>query len=304
MSSDDGINYFISNPNAGKPFGADYLDGNPAVPVDPKNMITEDPVTGRVITVVMPKPQRSYDGFTLKATKQFSQSWLAQMSYTYSSLRGNYNGVFRPEDNQFDPGITSDYDLPSLMANRTGYLSADTPHTFKMFGAYSFKVSPKMNLTASGAFTALSGAAQNALGAHPAYGSSQAFIVQRGSAGRSPWQTTLDVGGRFEYTITPPYAIKVSLDVFNVLNSQEIVNFDEDYTFDSVQPIVNLKCDSTAVGSKNPIAKLQSDCPDVAHLKTLDGTPVTPNPNFGKPAATATSYQTPLALRIGLALTF
>jgi hypothetical protein len=183
-------------------------------------------------------------------------------------------------------------------------MSADTPHTFKMFGAYSFKVSPKMNLTASGAFTTLSGAAQNALGAHPAYGSSQAFIVQRGSAGRSPWQTTLDVGGRFEYTITPPYAIKVSLDVFNVLNSQEIVNFDEDYTFDSVQPIVNLKCDSTAVGSKNPIAKLQSDCPDVAHLKTLDGTPVTPNPNFGKPAATATSYQTPLALRIGLALTF
>jgi hypothetical protein len=36
--------------------------------------------------------------------------------------------------------------------------------------------------------------------------------------------------------------------VFNVLNSQEIVNFDEDYTFDSVQPIANVKCDSSAVG--------------------------------------------------------
>jgi hypothetical protein len=286
---------------------ADYKDpiGHPVNPtVDPKNMETNDPVTGRLITVVMPAPERSYDAVTLKASKAFSQNWLAQVSYTISSLRGNYNGVFRPEDGQFDPGITADYDLPSLMANRTGYLSAHTPHIFKAFGAYNFKLSPKMNLTASGTFNAAAGAYQNALGAHPDYGVSQAFIVQRGAAGRLPWTTRLDLGGRFEYTITPPYAIKVSLDIFNVLNSQDVVNYDEDYTYDAVQPIAGIQCDTKAVGSKDPIGTLQKDCPQVSYLKTTDGLDVTPNPNFGKPAAGSASYQVPLTLRVGLALTF
>ncbi len=36
------------------------------------------------------------------------------MSYTWSDLRGNYPGLFRPETGQLDPNINADFDLISL----------------------------------------------------------------------------------------------------------------------------------------------------------------------------------------------
>jgi len=92
--------------------------------------------------------------------------------------------------------------------------------------------------------------------------------------------------------------------VFNVLNSQDVLQIDSNYTFDTVQPIANLKCDSSAAGSKNPEAKLKADCPELNYLKTVEGRPVIVNPNFGKAVAATASYQAPLSLRVGLALTF
>jgi hypothetical protein len=307
MSDNDGNTYFITNPGQNKPFEATYYPGYASsftLTKDPKEVQALDTFTRRTVSVKMPKPVRDYDGVTLKVTKNFSQNWLAQASYTYSVLTGNVAGVFDPVTGQLDPGINAEYDLATLMSNKTGRLPADRPHTFKLYGAYNFKVSPKMNLTASGAFTAQSGIPVGANGTHPLYGNGYAYIVQRGGAGRTPFTTNLDVGARFDYTITPPYAVRLSVDVFNVLNSQEITAIDNNYTFDSVQPIANIKCDASAAGSKNPAAKLQSSCPDLQYLKTVDGRPVTVNPNYGRAVAATTSYQAPLSLRIGLALSF
>ena len=307
MSDNDGNSYFISNPGQNKPFEATYYPGYASsftLTKNPKEVEAFDNFTRRTVTVQMPKPVRDYDGFTLKVTKNFSQNWLAQASYTYSALSGNVAGVFDPITGQLDPGINAEYDLATLMSNKTGRLPADRPHQFKLYGAYNFKLSPKMNLTASGAFTAISGTPVGANGTHPLYGNGYAYIVQRGGAGRTAFLTNLDVGGRFEYTITPPYAVKLSVDIFNVLNSQEITNIDTNYTFDSVQPIANIKCDTSAAGAKDPAAKLKSACPDIAYLKTVDGRPVTVNPNYGKAVAATASYQAPLSLRVGLALTF
>ena len=307
MSDNDGNTYFISNPGQNKPFAATYYPGYASsftVTKNPKEVSALDNFTRREITVKMPAPVRDYDGFTLKVTKNFSQNWLAQASYTYSNLTGNVAGVFDPVTGQLDPGINAEYDLATLMANKTGRLPGDRPHVFKLFGAYNFKLSPKMSLTTSAAFNAQSGIPVGANGAHPLYGSGYAYLVQRGGAGRTPFTTNLDVGGRFEYTITPPYAVKVSVDVFNVLNSQDITAIDNNYTFDAVQPIGNVKCDVAAAGSSNPIGKLQSSCPQLAYLKTVDGRPVNVNPNWGRAVAATASYQAPLSLRIGLALTF
>lgn len=299
MSFDDGNHYYITNPGKRDPFTSD------GTTYSSKQVTSVDPFSGAEVLVNMPTPQRAYDGVTLKVTKNFSNNWLAQASYTYSQLRGNYAGVFRVEDGQLDPGISAEYDLATLMANRKGYLPGDSPHQIKLFGAYTWNFGPKMNLTASGAYNGLSGTPVNALGRHPLYGNGQAFIVQRGMAGRTPFTNRVDLGGRFEYVITPPYAVRLSLDVFNVFNSEEIVNIDENYTFDSVQPIVGAQCSSkNAVSKSNPIAALAKDCPQVAYLKTTDGRPVTVNPNFGKAEAVSSAFQEPLYFRVGVALTF
>jgi hypothetical protein len=298
MSSDDGITYFIANPGYSKPFTANGVTYNS------KQVDTYDSGTGRTVTVNFPSPQRSYDGFTLFLRKNFSRNWQAAASYTYSSLRGNLAGPFRPETGQLDPGVTSEYDLASLTANRNGYLPGDVPHQVKLYGSYTFNVNPRFNATVGGAYTGLSGNPANALGAHDIYGPGESFVLQRGSAGRSPFIHRVDLRGGLEYIVKPPYAVHFSLDVFNLLNSQEIASLDENYTFNAVQPISGLKCTSSAAGSSNPVAQLQSDCPDIQFLKRNNGRIADVNPNWGRAAATTTAFQAPLSVRFGVALSF
>jgi hypothetical protein len=302
MSSNDGGSYFIGNPSKDR----NIPDPNSETGFSNSKFVeTIDPATGRLLRIEFPEPERSYDGVTLKATKLFSQNWLAQASYTYSVLRGNYPGPFRPETNQLDPGITSEYDLASLTANRNGYLPGDQRHQLKLYGAYSWNFGPRFNVTASGAYTGFSGTPVNALGAHPDYGPSEAFILPRGQAGRTPFVHNVDLGGSLQYVVKPPYAVKFGVDVFNVFNTQEILEYDQDYTFDSIAPIAGINCETEAAGKANPAVALQSACPELQYLKTVDGHPVTVNPNWGKQGRSATtSIQAPLSLRLSLALTF
>ena len=43
-----------------------------------------------------PNAKRTYDAVTILFSKNFSDLWLAQVSYTWSQLRGNYDGLFNP----------------------------------------------------------------------------------------------------------------------------------------------------------------------------------------------------------------
>lgn len=298
MSVDDGNTYFIANPGESKPF-TDTQTGNPVVQ-NPQRATTLDPLTNSNIEVVFPKAKRRYDGFTFEMRKSFSSSWLTQVSYTYSSLRGNYAGNIRPETGQLNPNINSDFDLASLLTNREGPLPGDVPHQFKLFGARVFKMTSALSLTAGAALTARSGVPISFLGAHPIYGSGEAFILPRGTAGRTPFVTKLDLRGQLEYTIRAPYTVRATVDVFNVLNSQETLSMDQNYTFDSVQAIPGSCRSFNSVDSSNPVATAQANCPDLKYLTTTDGRPATVNKNFGR----ATSYQAPLSVRFGLAMSF
>jgi Carboxypeptidase regulatory-like domain len=295
MSVDDGTNYAIANPGAGKPFPAN------GGTFDPTTAVSVDPITGRTFTTPFPKPVRSYDGFTFLVRKNFSNNWLAQASYTYSSLRGNYPGFFRPETGQLDPGITSMFDLASLLANQSGPLPGDQPHSFKAYGSYTFDFGPRLQVSAGAALRVTSGIPVNYLIAHPSYGPGEGYGLPRGSAGRTGTVTNFDLKGGLAYTITPPYQIKFTVDLFNILNQQTATAVDENWTFDSTQPIVNGQCGRrNAAGKANPIGAALSDCPSLAYMRTTDGLPVTINTNFARP----TAYQLPLSVRFGLELTF
>jgi hypothetical protein len=295
MSVDDGNTYAIANPGAGKPFPAN------GGTFDPTTAVSVDPVTGRTFTTPFPKPVRSYDGFSVILKKNFSSNWLASVSYTYSSLRGNYPGYFRPETGQLDPGITSMFDLASLLANQTGPLPGDMPHSLKLYGSYAFDFGPRLQASAGTALRVTSGTPVNYLIAHPDYGPGEGYGLPRGSAGRTPTLTNFDLKGGLAYTFTPPYQVKFTVDVFNILNAQKATALDENWTTDSAQPIVNGQCGSRNAATKsNPTAAALTDCPSLAYMRTTDGLPVTINTNFAKP----TSYQTPLAVRLGLELTF
>ncbi len=304
MSSDDGENYYIGNPGYGSDFTVN-AGTDDEVTYSPKNVLTVDPATGRDLVISFPKPERSYDGFTVFARKNFSKGWLASVAYTYSYLRGNLAGPFRTETGQLDPGITSEYDLASLMGNRFGLLPGDQTHAVKVYGAYTYAFGPRFNATAGAAYTGASGNPISALAGHDIYGPSESFVLPRGMAGRSPWINQVDLRGALEYVIKPPYALKVSLDLFNIFNTQDIRITDEDYTFDAVQPISGINCkDTDASNAAVPYLALQNDCPDLKYLKTVDGRPVTVNRNWGRAAPGTTSFQVPISMRLGVALSF
>jgi hypothetical protein len=293
------VGYFFSNPGTGAPFscGPDGLVCDPKVASG-----VVDPVTGRTYAATWPKPRRDFDALTLSARKNYSNRWQLQGSYTWSSLTGNYAGLATPDNRlPLSPNTSEYYDNPSNIGNVDGPLPGDATHQFKAFGSYAFDLGTRLSFTAGGAFRAMSGTPVSYLGADAYYSPGVTFILPRGSAGRTPLRSRLDLSGRLQYVVSPPYAIRFLVDVINAWNSEQAASLDQNWTWDPVQSAVGGQCHArNGASGSNPIGKALADCPGLGYLRTMDGLPVTINQNFGRP----TSYQLPVSVRLGLELIF
>ena len=254
--------------------GQTYIVTNPGEPGKPGYQTIIPP------GFFFPRPRRIYDGVTLSVRKSFSQNYLVSASWTYSSLRGNFPGLFNRDS--LDPNAGSEFDLAPLMLNRDGRLPADVANSFKLDAGCVVELSSRTRLQVGGNLRAQQGQPINYLGADPLYGPSEVFVLPRGSGGRLPWLWQIDVRTAATYRLTGPYEATLSLDIFNLTNNRAAIAVDEDYTFDPVSPIVG--------GSVR----------DLPNLKTVSGARVTVNPSYGKP----TAYQLPLSGRIGVRLSF
>jgi hypothetical protein len=271
MSRDEATTYFIGNPGYG---------------------VAQD----------FPKAERTYDSFMVYFQKAFSNQWLAQVNYTLSWNRGNLAGLFRPETGQLDPNINSDFDLRSLLPNRTGDLPGDRRHVIKAFGAKEFTLPGNVTINLGLGYTGRSGTPLNVLGSHPIYGGAEVFIVPRGSAGRTPWVHSIDsnltVGMRFNKDT----AVTVGLDVFNLFNFQQVTGYDQNFTTSDVLPVPNGTVSALPKpNDPSPTTGQTTNCPNP--MRASDGTcfdPVNINPNYNNP----TAYQQPRQIRINARVTF
>ncbi len=175
------------------------------------------------------------------------------------------------------------------MANRYGNLGLDRPHNLKIDGFYQFDLKKAGVLTAGASFRAISGIAHNALAAHPTYGTNESYLLPRGAFARSPVTTTFDLQLGYGYKINKNTLAEGFIRVFNLFDSQEELDVDEAYTFDSAVPIVG------------------GTAEDLKHLKAIDpgtgadsATTVTPNKNFNN----LDSRQSPRSIQLGFRLTF
>ncbi len=266
MSRDDGATYFLGNPGSG--FASEF-----------------------------PTPERTYNAVTVAANRTFSDGWLAQVSYTWSRLYGNYPGLFRPETGQLDPNILSDFDLISLLDNRAGLLPYDRTHSFKAFGAKEFNISKELSASLGLSYRGNSGGPISYLGGHVDYGEGEGFVLPRGIGGRTPWYNVIDSNVGVNYRLGKDNTVSFTLDVFNIFNFQTATSVDENYTYKAVLPIKNgTEADLTPDASGN-IEKLRvvTDEGDRAFNVADDK-----NKNFGKP----TQYQAPRQIRFGIRYTF
>jgi outer membrane receptor protein involved in Fe transport len=246
-SFDDGDTYFIFNPGRNEPGTTEA------------NACAGDPGTGR-IPRCFGRAQRFYRAVEFTATKRFTNNWQMIASYVYSSLTGNYEGLFRNDNGQSDPNITSLFDLQSLLDNTYGRLPNDRPHQFKFNGSYR----TPFKLLISGNFYVQSGTPFNQLIPHPIYGNNEGFGVQRGTATvpvvtavqtgfpnvvdsigthRTPTTMNLDLGVYYPIKVGEGKELRLTGDWFNVFNSQRALTLDQTFSINSgvtgVPPVVN-----------------------------------------------------------------
>jgi outer membrane receptor protein involved in Fe transport len=241
-SFDDGNNYFIFNPGRNQPGSTEFL-------------ACHDPAIG-----CFGPARRYYRALELTATKRFSNNYQLIASYVYSSLIGNYEGLFRNDNGQSDPNITSLFDLVSLLPNTYGRLPNDRPHQLKFDGSYRWS----FGLLTSASFRAQSGIPFSALIPHPVYGNNEGFEVPRGTAiiplvpnsdpafpnvvnsvgsNRTPTTFNLDLGAYYPIQFSENRQLRFQVDWFNVTNAQRAITLDQTLRINSgisgVAPIDN-----------------------------------------------------------------
>jgi outer membrane receptor protein involved in Fe transport len=265
-SFDQGVNYFLFNP--GRRVGQDVT--------------TEDRACN-VFSACFGPARRYYRALEFTAQKRFTNNYQFIASYVYSSLIGNYEGLFRNDNGQSDPNITSLFDLVSLLNGLYGRLPNDRPHQFKFDGSYR----TPFKLMISGSFRAQSGIPFNSLVPDVDYGDNEGFGVPRGTAivpatapspsgfpnvvdsigsNRTPTTWNLDLGAYYPINFGEDRQLRFQLDWFNVFNNQRAIRLDETFS----------------IGSG------------------VNGVPDVPNPFFGSGRV----FQFPSALRLGAKFSF
>lgn len=182
------------------------------------------------------KPIRRYNAIELELIKRLSHHWLADVNFKWGNLFGNYEGAYRNDNGQSDPGISSLFDFTpgalGLLGDQftPGPLSTDRRVVGNIFLSYNISsdtrfVSGLKGLTVGMGAHGQSGIPLSYLGDHPIYlNQGEVPIGGRGAAGRSPATSQLDF--HLDYPVPlghhfgEVYHLKLAMDMFNVTNSQ------------------------------------------------------------------------------------
>jgi hypothetical protein len=275
----------LANPGTGSVSQArlQQLEQNAAQNPTPQNQKALDDAVMQAYIADQPKPTRTYKAVQFQVAKRFVRRLFVMGSYTYSSLRGNYPGLYAADNDQRDPNMSTQYDWRGIMANRYGPLPNDRPHLIRLDGYYVFTLGGS-NLTTGLGFVGRSGQPRSALGRFSGSGELDSFIVPRGSMGRTPFVTQCDIHLGYRRPLGPKMSVEAFVDVFNVLNQRAVLAQDQEYTVDRVKPLAKGQDITTLVAtdaSGNPM-------------------PATKNPNYLMP----TAYQAPIAGRLGVRVFF
>ncbi|WP_243295108.1 TonB-dependent receptor [Geothrix mesophila] len=227
-----------------------YFIGNPGENTDVIASMAAaiDPTLGNSITPTAswPKPKRDYWAFEFEATKN-AKNWMAFFNLRLSRLEGNYEGLFRNDNGQSDPNITSLFDFSLEYMKK--YETPGNPdyHPRGLTGDEAFASGPLPNdrtVVANGGFTYQwdfgfslttlvkfqTGTPLNKLYGLIDYDNSGELAAGgRGSMGRTPNTLNFDLSGQYVWKLANKHQISARIDVFNLWNVHKPVTYDQDY---------------------------------------------------------------------------
>jgi outer membrane receptor protein involved in Fe transport len=201
-------------------------------------------------------PVHNYDAVELVFNRRLAKNWSMIASYRWSKLEGNFEGFYRDDNGQSDPGITSLYDFPTndpsyvgigtpqfgyegdiRFLGDVGTLPLDRPHLFKVFSNYMVG----NNLSFGVGFSIGSGTPLTGFAANPQYSNGGEIPTTPRGAGflttdgltsaeeqRGPIVSQLDL--QVSYGINfgkGGQRLTLLADGFNVLNRRAPLGFDQ-----------------------------------------------------------------------------
>jgi hypothetical protein len=196
-------------------------------------------------------PIHDYHAVELTVDRRLSDNWSMVGNYRWSRLHGTFEGFYRDDNGQSDPGITSLYDFPTddpsytaigvpqfgyrgdirfLGALGEGPLPLDRTHNFKLFSNYLMDNGIGVGV----GFTANSGTPLTALAANPWYTNGGeipetprggGFDTTDGFKERTPAEVQLDLQGSYTFNFLGDRRITLLADAFNVLNLRRTTQY-------------------------------------------------------------------------------
>jgi hypothetical protein len=237
------------------------------------------------------RPTRNFDAFTFEMKKRFARNWTLLGSYTFSRLVGNYDGFVDPITGAINLGASSQYDIPELVRNSFGPLSADVPHRIKLDGFYSFDLREAGRLTLGTSFRFTSGYPISLKAGNNLYGIGSVYVIPRGAGGRVEPNYFWNLSVSYAYPLPGDLEIEAAARLINITNSRAIIRVDEVYSLSNTRAVAG------------------GDLDDLKHTKIQNaGNPteffqravLAKQGNFG----VESSFQTPLAASFELQLRF
>jgi hypothetical protein len=226
-----GISSEVDDPTTGAPLG-NVCFGSVGI----------NPVTGGSINIPdgvpdgFPDPVRKYKAFEFELNKRFADRWQLLSNFRIATLRGNYEGHLRNDNGQTDPGISSLFDFTQGLFNLLGDQFAVGPlntdrrfvsniYASKSFGkartGFDWRFWSGMNLGMG--LHMESGIPISEFLPHPVYlNAGEIPVGGRGSLGRTPFYTQLDLHADVPFTINERERISFIADFFNVTNNRRL----------------------------------------------------------------------------------
>jgi len=171
-------------------------------------------------------PKREYEAVEFEVRKAFTHNWALTVNYRIAQLRGNYEGAFRNDNGQADPGISSLFDFTEgnlgLLANQQsiGSLSTDRKHVLNAHSTFVVPNGKLKGFVIGGGVSVLSGNPLSTLVAQQAYVQpGEVPIFGRGDLGRSPVTGTVDAHLEYPFRLSERMQLKVAFDLFNIVDS-------------------------------------------------------------------------------------
>jgi TonB-dependent receptor-like protein len=197
-------------------------------------------------------PEHRYHAVDFTLNRRLANNWSALASYRWSRLRGNFEGFYRDDNGQSDPGITSLYDFPTndpsytaigvpqfgyrgdirFLGDTNGILPLDRPHQFKAFGNYVFP----LGLNVGAGVNVSSGAPLTPLAANPNYTTGGEIPEAARGAGfqtidgfktRTPVVSRVDLQASYRVPFSSSVHLTVVGDVFNLFDARTTLAYDQ-----------------------------------------------------------------------------